>query len=385
MERLWTRSFVSLTLTLFFLSFGFYLLLPTLPSYIKEYDVGETQVGLVIGVFTLAAVIARPLVGGLLDRYGRWGFIAVGLLLFALSMLLYNWAGGILLLLLLRIFHGFSWAVATTSIGTSITDVIPVSRRGEGMGWYGLSMTVSMAIGPMVGVWIIQGYSFSSLFFLAAALTVVALLLSLATRVPFTRKEHSGKINFFDRSLASISVAIFFLTFTYGGITTFMPLFAESIQVNAGTFFMIYAIALTITRPIAGKLADRFSESVVMFPAFIMMSAALLVLSFTHGMVGIIISAILYGIGFGSAQPTLQAAMLRLVAPHKKGVANASFFTAFDLGIGLGAIVLGPVSQYGGYAILFAACAVSGLISLFVYSMFVRKQLVHKQPAVGSH
>lgn len=379
MEHLWTKSFIGMTLTLFFLCFGFYLLLPTLPLYIKQLGVSESQIGLIIGIFTLSAVVARPIIGGLLDQYGRRIFIILGLITFALSMYLYSWVSGIVLLLLLRIFHGVSWAISTTSIGTSITDVIPTNRRGEGMGWYGLSMTVSMAIGPMIGVWIIQGNSFSTLFLLATALTVIALLFALITKVPFSLKEHSGKIEFFDRNVTTISIAIFFLSFTYGGITTFLPLFAESLQVNAGTFFLVYAIALTLSRPIAGKLADRYSYGFVIIPSLAITSLALLVLSLSNSLIGVLTTAILYGIGFGAAQPTLQAATLHLVPSHKKGVANASFFTAIDSGIGIGAILLGLVTQFMGYHFLFTVCAVSGLISLFIYTVFVKRTLLSKE------
>lgn len=379
MERLWTKSFIGLILTLFFLCFGFYLLLPTLPIYIKELGIDESQLGLIIGSFTLSAVVARPIIGGLLDRFGRRFFIIAGLIIFAISMFLYNWASGILLLFLLRILHGFGWAISTTSIGTSITDVIPDRRRGEGLGWYGLSMTVSMAIGPIIGVWMVQSYSFKYLIFVAFCLSIAAILIALVTRVPILRSDNKGKIVYFDKSILSISVAIFFLALTYGGITTFMPLFAESIQVNAGTFFLIYAIALTITRPVAGKLADRYNEGSIIIPSLLITIVALLLLSLSNGLLGVIVSAILYGIGFGSAQPILQAAILNLVSPTKKGVANASFFTAMDLGIGLGSIILGLVSQYLGYPFLFTVCAVSGFISLLIFIVFVRRALLRRK------
>ncbi|GAA0381554.1 MFS transporter [Bacillus horti] len=379
MERLWTKSFIGLIFTLFFLCFGFYLLLPTLPIYIKELGIDESQLGLIIGSFTLSAVVARPIIGGLLDRFGRRFFIFAGLIIFAISMLLYNWASGILLLFLLRILHGFGWAISTTSIGTSITDVIPDRRRGEGMGWYGMSMTVSMAIGPIIGVWMVQSFSFQYLIIAAFCLSIAAILIALVTKVPILRADNKGKIVYFDKSILSISVAIFFLALTYGGITTFMPLFAESIQVNPGTFFLIYAIALTITRPVAGKLADRYNEGSIIIPSLLITIVALLLLSVSNGLLGVIVSAILYGIGFGSAQPILQAAILNLVSPTKKGVANASFFTAMDLGIGLGSIILGLVSQYLGYSFLFTVCAVSGFISLFIFIVFVRRALLRRK------
>ncbi|MBX4150515.1 MFS transporter [Paenibacillus lautus] len=375
MERLWTKPFIQMTVGMLFLFTGFYLLLPTLPLYIKHLGGSETQVGLAAGAFTLTAVVFRPMVGGLVDRYGRRAFYIWGLIFFVLSMYLYDWVGSILLLLALRILHGASWAFSTTSIGTVITDLIPASRRGEGMGWYGMAMTVAMAIGPMLGTYIVGGYSFRTLFLVATGLSLVAFILAYMTRAPYQTKPSAGRIQLVEKSVLPVTVAIFFLAVAYGGITTFLPLFAESIRVNPGTFFLVYAVALTLIRPFAGKLSDRFGEAAVIIPSLVVTAGALIVLSLSSGLPGLIIAAILYGIGFGSAQPALQAATLRIAPEDRRGAANASFMTAFDLGIGLGAILLGLVSERIGYAYLFTVTAVSVVVSLVIFTIFVRRLL----------
>ncbi|PHB45851.1 MFS transporter [Bacillus toyonensis] len=379
MERLWTKSFIQMSFAMLFLFTGLYLLVPTLPLFIKEIGGNESQVGLMMGMFTIAAVVIRPIIGGMLDQYGRRSFIIFGLILFGLTMYSYNLASTIVLLAVLRVIHGVTWAVSTTAVGTAITDIIPDSRRGEGMGWYGMAMTIAMAIGPMIGLWVVQYYSFHGLFFLATLLSFMAVILSLITKMPFTPQKEKGKIQLFEKSVLSITVVVFFLSFAYGGITTFLPLFASSINVNPGTFFLVYAIALTIVRPISGKLLDKYGEVFIILPALCITILAIVVLTMANGLTGIIIAATLYGVGFGSAQPALQAAMLTIVDPSKRGVANASFFTAFDLGIGLGAILLGFVSQMFGYRILFIASSVSAVIALLVFGMFVRQKLSEKE------
>lgn len=183
----------------------------------------------------------------------------------------------------------------------------------------------------------------------------------------------------FEKSVLSITIVVFFLSFAYGGITTFLPLFASSIDVNPGTFFLVYAIALTIVRPISGKLLDKYGEVFIILPALCITVIAIVVLTISNNLIGVVIAATLYGVGFGSAQPALQAAMLSIVDPSKRGVANASFFTAFDLGIGLGAILLGVVSQMFGYRILFAGSAISGLIAFIIFVFFVKQQLGKKE------
>lgn len=375
MERLWTKPFIQMTVGMLFLFTGFYLLLPTLPLYIKHLGGSETQVGLAAGAFTLTAVVFRPMVGGLVDRYGRRAFYVWGLIFFVLSMYLYDWVGSILLLLALRILHGASWAFSTTSIGTVITDLIPASRRGEGMGWYGMAMTVAMAIGPMLGTYIVGGYSFQTLFLVATGLSLIAFILAYMTRAPYQAKPSAGRIQLVEKSVLPVTVAIFFLAVAYGGITTFLPLLAESIRVNPGTFFLVYAVALTLIRPFAGKLSDRFGEAAVIIPSLVITAGALIVLSQSSGLPGLITAAILYGIGFGSAQPALQAATLRIAPENRRGAANASFMTAFDLGIGLGAILLGLVSERIGYAYLFTVTAVSVVVSLVIFAVFVRRLL----------
>jgi MFS family permease len=375
MERLWTKSYIKLTITALLLFSGFYLLMPTLPMFIKELGGSESQVGFIIGVFTISAVIIRPLIGGLMDKYGRRVFIISGLLFFAITMYFYNLVIGIVFLVILRILHGVSWAMATTSIGTAVTDVIPESRRGEGMGWYGLSMTLGMALGPILGLWVAESFSFNYLFVLCTILALIAFILAFSTKIPVIEHTHKSKISFLGKEFLPMAIVTFFLSITFGGITIFLPLFAAKIQVNAGTFFLVYAVTLALIRPITGKISDKYGEDVIIIPALFTLIIALLVLTFTNGIVGLVITAILYGIGFGSAQPALQVAILRLAKPEKIGVANATFFTAFDLGIGFGSIILGLILQLIGYKLLFIVCATSGFISLLIFIFFVKKTL----------
>ncbi|MFM9279429.1 MFS transporter [Paenibacillus jiagnxiensis] len=378
MERLWTKSFVLMTIGMLFLFIAFYSLLPTLPQFIKKIGGNESQVGLATGVFMLSAVIFRPVVGGLLDRVGRRPFMIWGLLIFAVAMYMYDWVGGIIVLLGLRILHGMSWAFSTTAMITAATDMIPAARRGEGMGWFGMAMTLAMAIGPMYGLWVAENLSYHTLFLLAVGLTAVSLLLTLGAKMPFQPQTGTRKIELFERSVLSITIAVFFLSIAYGGITAFVALFANSIGVNSGVFFLVYAATLVLIRPLAGKLADRHGESYVIVPSLVIAVAALLVLSLATGLAGVLVSAVLYGIGFGSAQPALQAATINLARPDRKGVANASLLTATDLGIGLGAIILGWVSELAGYQAMFIACALSSGICFLLFVIFVKRLLKNK-------
>ena len=128
---------------------------------------------------------------------------------FGLTMYSYNIASTIVLLAVLRVIHGVTWAVSTTAVGTAITDIIPDSRRGEGMGWYGMAMTIAMAIGPMIGLWVVQNYSFDGLFLLATLLSFMAVVLSLITKMPFTPQK-KRKMQLFEKSVLTITIVVFF-------------------------------------------------------------------------------------------------------------------------------------------------------------------------------
>lgn len=203
-------------------------------------------------------------------------------------------------------------------------------------------------------------------------------------KISFQPQTQSGKIELFEKSVLPVTVSVFFLNFAYGGITAFVPLLTNSIMVNSGAFFMVYAATLVLSRPIAGKLSDRHGEKFVIIPALMITISALIALSFSTGLFGVIGSAILYGIGFGSAQPAFQAATIRIARQDRIGVANASLLTATDLGIGLGSIVLGWVSQYTNYQVVFTVSAVSVAFSLLMFTFFVKRLLQNNGLRPGS-
>ncbi len=380
-ERLWSRPFVQLTAAMLVLFTGFYTLLPTLPLYVKEIGGNETDVGLVMGAFTLSAVVCRPLVGGLMDRYGRRAFILWGLAAFAVTLYSYEWAGAIAALFMLRVLHGMSWASSTTAISTAVTDIIPAARRGEGMGWFGLSTTLAMAIGPLIGLWVMERWSFGALFVFGSVLAAVAFVLAVTTRMKVRPAATGQRVGFYEPSVLPVTAAIFFLSVAYSGITTFLPLFAGQIGVNAGTFFLVYAITLTAIRPVTGRLSDKRGEGSVIMPGIIITIGSLILLSQAEGNAIVMTAAILFGIGFGSTTPALQAATLRLAPPERRGVANAAFMTAFDLGLGIGAILLGWMSQHTGYAAVFTAGASAAAVSFVIFASVVRRALKRRARA----
>lgn len=374
---LWNRNFILIILVNLVIFISFQMLMPTLPVYAANLGGSERDVGLIIGIFTISAVLIRPYAGKMLDSAGRRLPMLLGLVIFAVAVFIYNWAWSIVALLVMRLLHGVGWALVSTGAGTVATDSIPRHRLGEGMGYFGITGTLSMALAPVLGLFIINQYGFTSLFFISAGVALVALILAttIGYRPPETEKAPRGPL--FEPKAYRPSLTIFFVTTTYGAVVSFIALYGQQVGItNIGIFFTVYAIALTVIRPLAGMLADRKGFDIVVIPGLIMILAAMLVLSQAGVLWMFLLAGVLYGLGFGSVQPSMQALAVKDVPPQRRGAANGTLFSAFDLGIGIGAVIWGTVSQAIGYANMYMLAGVPALIAIAVYVVFKEKEEV---------
>ncbi len=315
-------------------------------------------------------MLIRPLAGYALDAYGRKAIFFIGLLIFAGAVFAYMWVPTLLILLLVRFIHGFGWGLASTASSTVAADIIPKPRMGEGMGYYGLAGTLSMALAPALGLFIISRYDFNLLFSLSTLMVIIAILLA------FTIKYHAvttpgQKFNLIEKDALRPSIVIFFVNMTYGAIVAFLALYSIEMGIsNIGIFFTIYAVSLAISRPIAGRLADRSSFDIVVIPGIILIMLAMFLLYSASSLQWFLLAAIVYGAGFGAVQPSLQALAIVATSPEKKGAANATFFTGFDLGIGLSSIMWGFVAQAIGYSLVYLCAIIPAFLGLSFYYFY---------------
>lgn len=373
-QPLWTKDFIMITLANFFIFLGFQMLLPVLPVYATKLGGTDASAGLVVGVFTLSAVLMRPIAGRLLDQHGRRGVYLSGLVLFLISVIAYHWVPTVLLLLILRFIHGFGWGAASTASGTIATDIIPKSRLGEGMGFFGLTNSLSMALAPALGLSIMKWSGFDAVFIISATAVVIAILLAFPIKYHTPVSEASPqRSNFFEKAALLPGVLILFVTMTYGSVVAFIALYADSRGVqNIGLFFTVYAIALMVSRPLFGRLADRKGYSAAIIPGMLGVLATMLILYFSASLSAFLAAAVIYGLGFGAVQPSLQAMAVRTVTPFRRGAANATFMVGFDLGIGLGSMIWGAVAELTGYQAIYLWAMVPAGIAILLYLGFGR-------------
>lgn len=371
-EKIWTRDFALICLANFFIFLGFQMTLPTLPLFVKELGGSDKLIGVIVGIFTFSALLLRPYAGHALESKGRKFVYMIGLAVFVLSVGSYAFATSIVFLFLMRILQGAGWGMSTTATGTIATDLIPPKRRGEGMGYFGLSGNLALALGPALGLTLVGHISFMQLFLICASFGLVAFLLSSKIRYKrvekLAEKTTTVKFDIFEKTALQPSILLFFITVTFGGITSFLPLYAE-VKDIAGIelYFLVYAVFLLISRLFAGKIYDKKGHVYVFLPGTSLIFAAMLLLSWLPSTVVMLIAAGMYGLGFGSVQPALQAWSVDKAPDNRKGMANATFFSFFDLGVGIGAMTFGQLAFLFDYSVIYLTAAGSVLFSMILY------------------
>ncbi|WP_217586324.1 MFS transporter [Lentibacillus saliphilus] len=377
-DKIWSRDFVLICLANFFIFLGFQMTLPTLPLFVKELGGSDQMIGVIVGSFTFTALIFRPYAGHALETKGRRFVYMLGIGIFVISLGSFAFITTMTLLILMRMTQGIGFGLASTATGTIATDLIPPSRRGEGMGYFGLSGNIALALGPTLGLALVGNISFKSLFLICAATGVAAFF--LASLVRYKKVEQSPnkaatlKFDIFEKTAIQPALLLFFITFTFGGIASFLPLYAAEKGVpGIEGYFLVYALFLMISRLFAGKIYDQKGHVAVFLPGTVLIFGAMLLLSWLPSTSIMLIAAAIYGLGFGSVQPALQAWAVDQAPSNRKGMANATFFSFFDLGVGLGAIIFGQIAFMFDYSVIYLTAAGSVIISMVIYIFLLVK------------
>lgn len=373
---LWTKQFGLITLINLLIFFGFQILTPILPVYIKSLGAADETIGWVTGIFTISALIIRPFIGQGLDALGHRPIFLAGLVVFMAVTAAYSWLPSVGLILLFRFLHGFGWGAVSTGSNTIASHTIPKQRLGEGMGFFTLSSNLAMALAPAVGLSIILKYSFSTASFLAAGLIGLSLVLALFVNYRPAREldGYRPRAAFFEITALRPAGIIFFVTVTYGAINSFLAIYGLERGIEqVGLYFSVMALAMVLSRPGFGWLVDRKGFSIAVIPGLLLVIASMIVLSLAETSGLFLTSALLFGIGFGATQTSLQTMAVIAAPADRLGLANATFYTGFDSGIGLGSIVLGIIASKYGYSQMFLYSSLSVGLALVIYLWTDRK------------
>ncbi|MEY9869528.1 MFS family permease [Peribacillus sp. B2I2] len=375
--RLWTKDFVIVSSINFFITLIFYLLMVTLAIYaVNELDASTSEAGLISGIFIIGTLIGRLFIGRFIDSIGRKKTLFIGLIFFTLTTLLYFVDLGIGFLLVNRLIHGMAMGMASTATGTIVAQIIPATRKGEGIGYYSMSATLATAIGPFIGLYMAQHTSFQVIFSFCLALGVISLITAFFLHVPalkVTAKVTESKgfklSNFIEPKALPISIITLVLAFCYSSVLSFISFYAIEINLvnTASFFFVVYAVAVLLSRPFSGPLMDRKGSNFIMYPAFIIFGIGLLLLSMTTNSFTLLAAGFLIGLGFGNMQSSSQAIAVKLTPPHRMGMATSTFFIMLDAGLGFGPYILGFIIPVTGYSTLYVILGVLVIATSVLY------------------
>ena len=360
---------------------AFYFMVPILPLFLSDsFSATEGQIGLVLSFYTIAALMIRPFAGYAVDSIGRYGIYVGSLLLFTLTFFGYPWATSIFFVLILRFIHGLTWGSMSSAGSTIAVDLVPLKRRGEGIGIFGLSMTIAMAVGPLIAIAITGDSNYSRLFYSAVAFSFLGLVLALFVKIPKVAKLER-KFSFaalIEKKALPVSINVFFVTIPYGGIISFIALYGRSINIeSSGMFFLLLAGGIAVSRIFSGKSFDRVGPKTVCIIGLLLLITGLPILAFIQNVVGYHAAALIIGFGFGILMATFQAIANHDVAPEKRGAANSTYLTFFDLGIGFGMLLVGYLIQLLDYSGAFILCAAIEILALFVFLLYTLPKFRH--------
>ncbi|MDN7242286.1 MFS transporter [Planococcus sp. N028] len=382
--KLWTKDFIILSLVNFFLIFVYLLLNATIALYaLKELDATTGQAGLVAGIFIIGALAGRLLTGGIVAKIEYKRLLMIGLVFFTLTILLYFVDYGLTFFIVSRFLNGFTLGIATTVIGTLVALTIPASKRGEGIGYFAVSTAMATGLGPFTGLYMTQHTGFEMIFIFCLLLGVVSTVVGFFVSVPKIEKaemEQDGKgfklSSLIEPKALPISFIVLIMTFCFSSVLSYINLYAIELNLvdTASFFFIVYTVAVLISRPFTGRLMDKIGPNYVMYPAFFVFGAGMLLLSTASSTATLLIAAALIGFGFGNISSISQTIAVTVAAPHRMGLATATFFIFFDIGNGFGPSLLGLVIPVTGFPAMYAILGIAVMATSFLYYLLHGKK-----------
>ena len=381
-EKLWNANYIKVMTTNFLMYFAFYLLTPLLPLYLSEtFGATKDTIGIVLSGYTVAALIVRPFCGYVVDSFSRKKVLMLCLSGFAVFFAGYIAAGTILMFAICRTLHGGPFGAVTVANSTCAIDVLPSSRRNEGIGLYGLSNNFAMAIAPSIGIYLHNMVdSYMILFWIAFVVAISAVLIAWTIRLPekdiIRNKEKLSLDRFFLTRAWLLAINIAMFGFCWGVLSNYLAIYSKevlSITGGTGTYFALLSMGLFSSRLQGrkalsqGKLTQNAAEGML-----ISLVGFTLFVAIPHP-VAYYLSAILIGLGNGHLYPAFLNMFVHVARHDQRGTANSSILTGWDLGFGIGCLLGGIVAEHFGYTATFWMVAAENAVSVILFFLASRQ------------
>ena len=384
-EKLWTKNFLIITFENFFVYFTYYVLITIIAVYTAEhFNASPSIAGLSAGIFIIGAIAGRLYGGSSIERIGYKKMLYLSFVFFLLTTLLYFAAGSLLLLIVIRFFHGAAFGMTSTATGTIAAEIIPNSRRGEGTGYYALSMTLATAAGPFLGMILMQYADFTATLIVCA----IALSISLVAAFPLNldyittasvskrEKKESFWDSFIERKAFPAAFVTAFACFAYSSVISFLSSYTKSIGLmEAGSFFFVaYATAILCSRPLTGYYFDKKGENFIIYPTLLVFAGALIYLAMIQQGYAVLVAGVFMGLGFGNFFASGQALAVKASPNNRKALATSTYFIFADIGSGFGPFILGVLIPIVGYRGLYFCMSGVVIATIILYYLLHGKK-----------
>ena len=369
-----------------FVFMGWQMVVQGLPVYIAQLGANSIQVGLVTTLAIVAAVIVRPFIGALVDRFGRKGFLIFGFGTMALITACYAVFPLVGVILALRVLHGVCWGVGGTANATLAADTIPRQRFAEGMGYFGMTNSLAMALGPVVAIWLLDIGRADLMIYVAAGFTLLAVGCAIfffakdykqpALKTDGTLRDAFRLKNMFERTSVFPSITMGIMSMGFGAVQTFVVLLAAERGVTGvSIYFVTYAITNVVTRPVSGRLVDQRGYLGAGVFSCLAFACAILATAFCASLLTFGAAGILVGLGMGTGMSVFNSMAVAAAPPRSRGAATSTFLSCFNGGLGIGSLVAGFLAEAGGYQFAFLVMAVFPVLACIFFLCGGKKRI----------
>jgi MFS family permease len=340
-------------------------LLPTAPFHILALGGSTSEAGLFLGFLTYSSALSAPITGSLADRVGpRRMLIVAGIALTVFSAV-YAAIPSFKVLLALVLVHGVFWSGLLTGSAAYMTNMLPASRRAEGIAYWGLATIAAIAVAPPIGFWLFQ-YGWWAICLSAAALNLIMAVIAwkLPPELPAHAPRGHGR-RLIEWRVLILAFTLFLYSFGYGGITSFTALYADANHVTPkGIYLTTLALVILVTRPLSGRLGDTYGYRRVFVPCLLLITIGLGLMAFGGTRPWLVASALVFGAGFGTAYPAFAGYVMRQVPAWRRGAAFGAILACFDTGIGTGSTSMGWIIEHYGFPRAFAVAALLSALAV---------------------
>jgi len=376
-EMIWNRNFLFLILSNFLMYITYYAILSALPIYlVTELHASKVEVGVVVGIYTIASVLVRPFSGFALDRFGRRTIFLSALLVYSFLFSGYLIAGTLFSIMLLRFAQGLIWGFTTVSGSTIAVDIIPPSKRGQGIGYFALSTTIGMSVGPVIGLFICHQWGYFTMFvsgcFISVSSLACAYAVQLRKRYVVGKRIRLKWTSMFDIKSLRPAVNVLITMMAYGALLSFIALYSREIGIqNSSLYFLILSFGIAAARITSGKAFDRHGPRKIITVCLVLLITGFPFLAMAKNETLFYLSAIIIGFGNGVIFPTFSSMVNNLAEATHRGAANSTLYTAVDIGMGVGMIMAGLIAQHISLSAIFWISALVCIAGLVFFRTFV--------------